>query len=353
MKEYKISIIVPVYNIDRYLQRCLDSLAAQTYPDLEIILVDDGSRDRSGFICDSFGGLHENVRVIHKENGGLISAWTAGVRVASGNYVSFVDGDDWIEPNMMEEMSGYLTGSDREVICSDYIIERIIRKGRTKTRESEYVYQSMEPGDYDRKAVREKIIPELMGNEHRSVTVSRCMKLIGTGLITENLKYCDPRIRMGEDAMIILPVLMDAEHIRIMDHKAYYHYEVVGSSMVHKYDREAFENALLLYQNLGRMLEDKFGTDPGMLERLKKRLDMEFVVLLFLVLKNEARNPAPEYREKIMEICTDERVSRVVKEAPVTVTDRSNKLLYGVLKSPSFITISMLRSAMKVNDAKY
>ena len=97
-----ISVIVPVYNVAPYLTRCLDSIVMQTWQNLEIILVDDGSRDDSVGICDLYAARDARIRVIHKENGGLSSARNAGLDIAAGEYVGFVDSDDWIEPDMFE-----------------------------------------------------------------------------------------------------------------------------------------------------------------------------------------------------------------------------------------------------------
>ncbi len=103
-----ISVIVPVYNVEPYLRRCVDSILAQTYEDLEIILVDDGATDSSGAICDEYAGKDLRVRVIHKPNGGLSSARNAGIDVAKGEYLAFVDSDDWIEESTYEYLMGLI-----------------------------------------------------------------------------------------------------------------------------------------------------------------------------------------------------------------------------------------------------
>ena len=103
-EETIISVVVPVYNVEKYLERCVDSILSQTVKDLEIILVDDGSTDGSGAICDAYASRQERITVCHKENGGLTSAWKAGLALASGKYTGFVDSDDWIEPDMYERM---------------------------------------------------------------------------------------------------------------------------------------------------------------------------------------------------------------------------------------------------------
>ncbi len=102
--EKLVSVIVAVYNIEEYLPRCVDSILAQTYRNLEIILVDDGSKDQSGNICDSYAEKDRRIKVIHKKNGGLSDARNAGMNAATGEYIGFVDGDDWIEPDMYRAM---------------------------------------------------------------------------------------------------------------------------------------------------------------------------------------------------------------------------------------------------------
>ena len=104
MQDKKLSVIVPVYNVERYIRKCLDSLVNQTYKNLEIILVDDGSPDNSGAICDEYASRDSRVRVVHKENGGLCNARNTGLEMASGDFLCFVDDDDWLELNAYEEL---------------------------------------------------------------------------------------------------------------------------------------------------------------------------------------------------------------------------------------------------------
>ena len=103
-KDILVSVIVPVYNVEEYLCRCVDSILSQTYHNLEVILVDDGAKDNSGTICDDYAARDARVRVVHKENGGLSSARNAGIDIARGDYLEFVDSDDWIEPDAVESM---------------------------------------------------------------------------------------------------------------------------------------------------------------------------------------------------------------------------------------------------------
>lgn len=337
MEAYKISMIIPVYNAEQYLKKCVDSVRAQTYENLEIMLVDDGSTDSSGELCDAYAEEDARIRVVHKKNGGLVSAWKAGVKECSGEYVSFLDSDDWIDPDMFSEMSVYLTGNDREMVISDYIIER-------DNGSQEYVWQKLAPGEYNRAEIEKKVFPYLLGQEERYIAISRCMKLISKRLIAENGNYTDPAIIVGEDTTIMLPVILDCQRIVAMDHKAYYHYLYVKESMVHKYNKKLTENIRKLIQTTDRILKDKFTGDK--LEEQKKHLDQESVLWYFLVLKNEARGNPSGYRRNILELCRSEEIRELVKRTEITVNQPANKLLYLVMKHPNEVTVRLLRLAM-------
>lgn len=118
-----ISIIVPVYNVGTYLDRCMDSILGQTYQNLEIILVDDGSTDSSPVRCDAYAEIDSRVKVIHKQNGGLSDARNAGLKVATGSYIGYVDSDDWIEPDMYERMYRACVEHQAEVAVCRYFSE--------------------------------------------------------------------------------------------------------------------------------------------------------------------------------------------------------------------------------------
>lgn len=337
MSDYKISIIVPVYNAQKYIRKCVASLTGQTYSNLEILLVNDGSADDSGKICEELAGQDSRIRVIHKENGGLISAWKCGVEESTGEYINFIDSDDWADIVMIEEMAEKLTGNDREMVVSDYVIER-------DDGSRQCVFQKLSPGVYDRTAMKELVIPRLLGYESRYVTISRCMKLIARKLITDNCKYSDPNIVTGEDTTIMLPALIDCQRLVVMDHKAYYHYLYVKESMIHKYSSGLYANICLLRRVTEQILRDKFEGEE--LTKQLKQLDGEAVFWMMLVLKNEARGNPEGYRRNILEICRKAEIRSLVESTPVIVEQKANKLLYLVMKHPDHLTVTLLRMAM-------
>ena len=114
-----VSIIVPVYNAEVYLEQCVESIIGQTYQNIEVILVDGGSTDRSGTICDSYAEQDKRVTVIHQENQGLVNTWIRGTRESNGDYLCYVDSDDWIETDMIEVLLSQTTGNPKEMICSN------------------------------------------------------------------------------------------------------------------------------------------------------------------------------------------------------------------------------------------
>ncbi len=132
MKSDKVSIIVPVYNVEKYLDECMESILSQTYSNLEVILIDDGSTDSSGNMCDNYKALDNRIVVIHKPNGGLSSARNAGMDIATGDYLIFVDSDDIISLNMVSEMMKKADETGAQIVSSLMTEEReMLDKGQT------------------------------------------------------------------------------------------------------------------------------------------------------------------------------------------------------------------------------
>ncbi|MDD7136018.1 MAG: glycosyltransferase family 2 protein [Bacteroidales bacterium] len=117
----KVSIIVPVYNIENYIRVCIESILAQTYESFELILVDDGSKDNSGILCDEYAAIDSRVKVIHKENGGVSSARNTGLQQAKGKWIMHVDGDDWIEPDMIESLIEAANATEADLVFGDFM----------------------------------------------------------------------------------------------------------------------------------------------------------------------------------------------------------------------------------------
>ena len=171
----KISVIVPCYNVSSYLQRCVDSIINQTYSNLEIILVDDGSTDETGELCERLADVDCRIRVLHKDNGGLSDARNAGIDVSTGDYLAFVDGDDYLELDAYETMVAEMQNSEVSLVSAGILGEDI--DGNKSSLISE-TYQYL---------TREEAYIKLLGNK-RTIGQSSCNKLFRSGLFSK-LRY--------------------------------------------------------------------------------------------------------------------------------------------------------------------
>ncbi|MBR5597747.1 MAG: glycosyltransferase family 2 protein [Lachnospiraceae bacterium] len=337
----KVSIIVPVYNVEQYLEQCVESILQQTYKNLDIVLVDDGSKDGSSNMCDEYAARDKRIQVIHKENGGLMSAWMAGVEKSYGDYLVFVDSDDWIESVMIDDLVKHAKCNVTEIICSNYIIE--------KEKQSVPVKQSMKPGIYEREELEKQLFPELLGNEVRRIHCSRCMKLISKELITKNMVYGNPKITMGEDLNIMFPAMLDAQRMVILEEGFYYHYRTVDASMAHKYNPKLAEKVSQLYQTLYDIIEKK-NQKTEEKSMFFAGLKKEYIVLQFFVLKNELRGPKKGVVSRIQTIIHNAKEEAELNNVTLDVTGKANRLLYWIWKTPSMVRIHIGKIAIGIFD---
>ena len=128
-----VSVIVPVYNVEKYLAGCIESILSQTYKDFELILVDDGAKDTSGLICDEYAAKDDRITVIHKQNGGLSHARNTGIAKSSGKYLLFVDSDDWIEPNTLRDTIKLAEDNQADVVIFGYFADIVNKEGKTSS----------------------------------------------------------------------------------------------------------------------------------------------------------------------------------------------------------------------------
>ena len=202
-----ISVIVPVYNVEAFLKKCVDSLLCQTYQNLEIILVNDGSTDGSGQLCDQLKNKDPRIVVIHKENGGLSSARNVGIAVAKGDYLGFVDSDDFVEPDMYETMLEAAQRNGMDIACCGREIDVFgIKTKQEFTLDREKIYH------------REAAVEAMLYLQE--MDVSACDKLYARHIF-DGIAY--PEGKISEDAAIIFDILQKANGI-VHVGKPFYHY---------------------------------------------------------------------------------------------------------------------------------
>lgn len=235
-----ISVIVPSYNVEPYLERCVQSLVSQTYTDLEIILVNDGSSDGTGDLCDKLAGRDHRIRVIHKENGGLSDARNAGIDIAEGEFYSFIDGDDFIETDMYEKMITEMADSDVSIVAGGFVVTDI--NGNTTI--------SVSP---ERKYLtKEEAFMDLFGRSY--ISQSSCNKLFRSRLFTD-IRY--KKGILNED-MEILPRLLDVgNHVVLIDRAVYHYIKKPGSITSSDYSMERYKT-IEIERDIYRLCKEKY-----------------------------------------------------------------------------------------------
>ncbi|MBR3225041.1 MAG: glycosyltransferase [Atopobiaceae bacterium] len=222
MAQDLVSIVVPVYNVERYLPTCVDSLLAQTYTDLEIILVDDGSTDHSPDLCDCYAKKNEHVRVVHKPNGGLSSARNAGIDVAEGTYIAFVDSDDYVDPCYIETLYNAITSSDADLaLCAfDLVDESRQRLGTI----------SLDPGIMSTEGFWGRYFVEGSSSvpTGASAAVVAWNKLYKRSIFS-TLRYAEGRLY--EDEYILCDVISNCKRIVAVSDVLYFYLQRSGSIM--------------------------------------------------------------------------------------------------------------------------
>lgn len=223
-----ISVIVPIYNVAEYLERCISSIIAQTYDRIQIILVDDGSTDRSVLICDQYAEMDSRIVVIHKKNEGLVRARKSGLAVATGEYICYVDGDDWIEADMIESLSMNMKKYAVDLVVSNHYCDSAGYAQRVSCKLETGVYKTKD------------IIPVMLyAEEFYQFGISQFIwaKLFRKDILWDIQMQVDDKINCGEDVAVTYPYILQAQNVYIADLTGYHYIQRTGS-MVNCFDED-------------------------------------------------------------------------------------------------------------------
>ena len=252
--EKLVSVIIPVYNSKMYIEMCLASVLEQDYKKLQIIIVDDGSTDGSGDICDRYALLDSRVEVIHTVNGGSVKARKEGLKIAVGDYVGFVDSDDYIDSNMISTLVDELEKNEADFVHSgykeikgDFVSSCINFKNETIRLE----------GNGERKEFIKKYLLDIKNNA--TISYSIWSKLFKRDLVTKCFFSLDDRKQLGEDAICLFRCVLESRRIALLP-VALYNYRILHDSLSHGDARTVFPKQVLLCAEIIDVLYE-YGVD--------------------------------------------------------------------------------------------
>lgn len=251
----KISVIVPVYNLEKYLSRCLDSVCNQTYKNLEIILVDDGSTDNSSKICDDWAMKDSRIIVIHKENGGVSSARNVGINKATGDYIHFVDGDDWLELNCYEKIIE--VNDNKTVMFNTYFV-------KSKDKFIKFNY------DFSEISNQKEMIYKLING---GLGYTNCWsRIFCRDIIETNELLFDESISVGEDFLFLYKYLKCIDIIYCIN-EPLYNYDISRDTSAMNVVNEGFLNKWIVTEKILKEEYNVFELRTILIRRLYKELE--------------------------------------------------------------------------------
>lgn len=316
-----ISIIVPIYNVEKYLANCLDSLLAQTHKELEVILVNDGSKDKSLEICKAYAEKDTRIVVIDKINEGVSIARNTGIEAATGDYVAFIDPDDWVEPEAYASMLRQLKKWESPICLCNFYKDT---KRRSQPKCFEFKEEVLEG-----EAIREKLINNMIGMPDLLPKYVYVMGSVWRGLYNRNFLNSNdlrfvPKLTIMEDLVFMVQTLLKCNKVAI-DQGIWYHYVQHATSTLHTYNGQLWEDQLVVYELLEQSLKD-----ANLEGDMRNRLDLRYIGMVLTAIKNETYiKKEGDFKETIAhikEIFTDETLKSVLERIkPIQVEKVAEK----------------------------
>lgn len=256
----KISIIVPIYNVEKYLDCCIHSLLGQTLKDIEIVLIDDGSFDNCPEMCDEYKNRDARIKVIHKKNGGLGYARNSGLEVATGEYIAFVDSDDFVDESMYEVMYNTAIKVKSDIVYCNHNIYFT---------DSGKIEKPYAPVGCDKTFIGEDVVNEVMKNMIASApedaTERKYYMSVWRGIfkrsIVRDIRFISERDFLSEDIFYQVAALQRASVVTFVHNRLYYYRKNIVS-LTHAYRKDRIEKSIALYEQLKKILDKVASKDP-------------------------------------------------------------------------------------------
>ncbi len=310
MEPVLVTVVVPVYGVEQYLDRCVRSIVGQTYQNLEILLIDDGSPDRCPQLCDTWAGKDSRIRVIHQANAGLGMARNTGIENAAGDYLCFVDSDDRLQPDAvaLSLLTAQKTGAEYVLYGMSQVDRRGNRTGSAAETDLKQFYSGLE--------IQEAMLPELLcpKREHREsvrFSLSACQALFSMNLIHRTgWRFCSEREIISEDIYSLLDLFRHIQKAAIVKKTLYDYYHNDGS-LTHVYRPDRYEKIRYCYEKCMELCDS-----CGYSDAVRKSCGQILLNNTFAALKQEAASAAsiPEKRKRIRSILDDDLLQKALRE---------------------------------------
>lgn len=342
-----ISVIVPIYRVEKFLLRCVNSICAQTYGNLEIILVDDGSPDRCPQMCDALMQRDSRIKVIHKENGGLGFARNAGLDIASGAYVTFIDSDDWITQDHIENLYAAAKKAQADIVIGAHT--EVFSDGKTcahPLRLAERIYEGAE--------ITDKILLPLIGPEPDypddvMIQSSSCMNLYRMSIIRKhNLRFISEKYAVAEDMHFNVDYLCHAFKAAAVNETGYCYFQN-QTSISRKYDPNRIQRTFRFHQ----ILHEK-AARYGIEERCAFRIDRTYLMKVRVAIRliTDSMLPKKEKLGQIRALLENEITKTVLQRYPIEKYKPAMRLLAWMMRK-EYVTgvyyLIKIREGMREN----
>ena len=306
----RVSVIVPVYNAEKTLDKCIESLLNQTYKPYEIILIDDGSKDKSADICDDLSNKHDIISVIHKTNEGLGFARNTGIEKATGDSILFLDSDDYFGVKLIEHLVDS-TKAPSDTVISGYV--KVTNKGEQLF---EYKYDK---AIYEGAKVKSQLLCRMMGslpNKKDAIDMGATHVLYNLSIIIKNgIRFPSEREMISEDAIFNILYYQHADRVILTSYADYYYVTTPGS-LTCKYREDRFEKSVVLFKEECRLLKKN-----GLLKEARLRLQKTFFNYLKMAIVQEKRSISNKKSSQIINaikrICHNEVVRKEIDNYPI------------------------------------
>lgn len=323
------SIIVPVYNVESWLARCLDSILSDQCTDMEIILVDDGSTDDSGIICDHYAASHTCISVVHKENGGLSSARNAGLERASGEWISFIDSDDWVDQDTYHSMAALLAQlGEAKPDMVKFGYKRVVGD------KVEACAPCVPEGTYNHDEIVRELLPAAFGSKRISNSTIHTFILSAWShlyrrefLEKTGLWFVSEREIASEDFLYVNSLYMRASSVYV-SHATRYNYELREGSLSARYRKELFEQ----YKYLGTLIQQELET-TNLYALLQDDFSVFYVGLMYTCVINECTGPGGHLSQvgRVRRIIRDDKLKNCLRG--IRLSDQKSRLLAGLMRT--------------------